>query len=127
NCKDIKEASYNRMVLTAFNFPQFGYETNDAFTDVNIGTITYQYTEVGTARYIERTAEFPTPALKRTQQKLLTNLILAPDTTSYLFRGGPLSTPPYESVDISIHMNPSIMKTSVLSYSETAMKRTYTQ
>lgn len=127
NAREIKEATFNRLVLSSFNLRNFDPSSVSLFDPVNVGTITYQYTLQGTDTFLEKKEEFPTPAPYLTTKKFMVNLLLTPDTTNYVFKSGPGAFPPFETVDISFRMSPSILRGKVVTFQEKAMKRARTQ
>jgi hypothetical protein len=123
NAQKIQEVSDSKLVLRAFNTRQFNYDEPDLFDPVNVGTITYQFKLQSGLPFLERKLEFTDIPGGSLTNQLLKNLILTPDTTNYVFKGGPGLVPPYDTVEVVIRLKPPMGSTDPQIYREVAFRR----
>lgn len=140
NCKQIIGFTHDTLQLEVFD-TRTGFNTQQnpgLFNPVNLGTTTYQYVNNGSESYLRKQTEFGGMVVDDT--KLLRNMLLQPDATSYIFNAcdsfeSPpclppwdlnAAKPPYESVEVWLRVSPSFIKGVNTNYVAQAMKRTRT-
>lgn len=100
---------------------------NNLFDPVNIGTVTYQYINDGTASYLKRTAVFRAGLSAVTnEKKLLLNIIDDPLQLPTTYQMFCTPDPYYKSrVLVEIHLNPPMSRNprAIRSYKFEAMRR----
>ena len=133
NAKYIVSAATDTLVLQVYD-TRNGFNVNEnpgLFDSVNVGTMTYQYTESDGMRYLRKTIVFNGNTFQ--DKRLLRNFLVKPDSTHYIFNPCPIyatppcpigvATPPYESVEVALRINPVFSKGDVKNFTALAMRR----